>query len=233
MKYSMIAVSALGFLWGVCSAEEPPEAKTEASESSETVELTSNEQKVNYSLGFDLGKDLKGQDLPVIPEALLRGVEDGRSGARPLVDARLRQAALKDIRAKRAADNLQQSQAFLTANADKEGVQTLPSGLQYKEIQAGEGKTPGANDTVVVHYRGSLIDGTQWVSTYEGGKPNTHRIKELIKGLREGVQLMKEGAKWELFIPPELGYGERGREKRIPPNSVLIFEVELISVKQG
>ena len=152
------------------------------------------------------------------------------SGAKPLVDARQRQAALKQIGETRAKANLEQAQAFLAANANKEGVQTLPSGLQYRVIQAGEGKTPGPGDNVRVQYRGSLIDGTEFDSSYARGKPATFRVNKVIKGWQEALQLMQEGAKWELFIPPGLAYGERGRPKAIPPNSALIFEVELISV---
>ena len=233
MKYSMIAVSSLGLVFGMglCSAEEPAEAKTEAPPSTETVELKTNDEKVNYSLGFEIGKDLKRQELTLTPDALVKGAQDGISGGKPLISTTQRQKALKDTRAKRAQENLEQSQAFLAANAEKDGVKTLPSGLQYKEIQAGEGRIPGPDDSVVVHYRGSLIDGTVFDDSYERGKPSTLQVKKVIKGWREGLQLMKEGAKWELFIPPELGYGKRGRGKPIPPNSALIFEVELIAIK--
>jgi len=233
MKYSMIAVSALGLLYGagVCAAEESAEARTEAPRSTESVEIKTDEEKVNYSLGFELGKDLKGQELKLLPDALLRGAEDGLSGNKALVNTRQQAAALKQIREMRAQENLEQSRAFLTRIAKKEGMVTLPSGLQYREVQAGEGKTPGADDSVLVNYRGSLIDGSEFDSSYERGKPAAFQVKKVIKGWREALQLMKEGAKWELFIPPELAYGKRGRPKTIPPNSALVFEVELIAVK--
>ena len=233
MKYSRIAVSALGLLYGigVGAAEQPAEAQTEAPQSTGSVEIKTDEEKVNYSLGFELGKDLKGQELKLLPDALLRGAEDAISGGKALVNTRQRAAALKQIRDMRAKENLEQSQAFLTRIAKKEGVVTLPSGLLYREVQAGEGKTPGADDSVVVNYRGSLIDGSEFDSSYERGKPATFQVKKVIKGWREALLLMKEGAKWELFIPPELAYGKRGRPKTIPPNSALVFEVELIAVK--
>ena len=241
MKYSMIAVSALGLLClaGVVAADEPAATPSEtpqstpqsAPQSTEGIELETNEEKVNYSLGFELGKDLKRQELKLVPDALLKGAEDAMAGGKPLVNTPQRQTALKEIRELRAQENLEKSQAFLTANAEKEGVQTLPSGLQYKELQAGEGKTPGPNASVVVNYRGTLIDGTEFDSSYERGKPATFQVKRVIKGWREALQLMKEGAKWEVFIPPELAYGKRGRGKIIPPNSALVFEVELLEVK--
>lgn len=233
MKYTMIAVSALGLLYGagVYAAEELAEAKTGAPQSVEPVEMKTDEEKVNYSLGFNLGKGLKNQELKLIPEALLRGAEDGVAGNKPLVKNTQRAAALKQIKETRAKQNLEQAQAFLARIAKKEGVVTLPSGLLYKEVKAGEGKTPGAGDSVVVNYRGSLIDGTVFDSSYERGKPATFQVKKVIKGWKEALQLMKEGAKWELFIPPELAYGKRGRPKTIAPNSALVFEVELISVK--
>jgi len=232
MKYSMIAVSVFGLLYGigVGAVEEPAEAKTEAPQST-GVEIKTEEEKVNYSLGYELGKDLKGQQLQLLPEALLQGAEDAISGGKALVRPTQRAAALKQIKETRAQANLEQAQAFLAANAEKEGVKTLPSGLQYKEIKAGEGKSPAADGSVVVNYRGTRIDGTQFDSSYDRGKPATFQVKKVIKGWREALLLMKEGAKWELYIPPELGYGKRGLRKTIPPNNALIYEVELISVK--
>ena len=232
MKHSMIAVSILGLLYGigVGAAEEPAEVKTGAPEST-AIEINTDEEKVNYSLGFELGKDLKRQQLELVPEALLKGAEDAVSGSKPLVKPTQRAAALKEIKEKRAQANLEQAQAFLARIAEKEGVVTLPSGLLYREIQAGEGKTPGADNSVVVNYRGTLIDGTEFDSSYERGKPATFQMKKVIKGWREALLLMKEGAKWELYIPPELAYGKRGLRNRIPPNSALIYEVELIAVK--
>jgi len=228
VKNSTIALFSLGLLYGSCAADEP---KSVESRSNGAVELRNDSDKVVYSLGYELGKDLSHQELELAPEVLLRGAEDGISGRAPLVSASERHAALKQIREIRAKENLEQSSAFLAANAQKQAVQTLPSGLQYKELRGGDGKSPGANDTVRVHYRGRLIDGTEFDSSYERGKPATFRVSQVIKGWQEGLQLMKEGAKWELFIPPELAYGERGRPKVIPPNSALIFEVELIAVK--
>ena len=232
MKHSMIAVSILGLLYGlgVGAAEQPAEVKTGAPEST-GVEINTDEEKVNYSLGFELGNDLKRQELELVPEALLKGAEDAVSGGKPLVKPTQRAAALKEIKEKRAQANLEQAQAFLARIAEKEGVVTLPSGLLYREVQAGEGTSPGLDNSVVVNYRGNLIDGTEFDSSYERGKPAAFQVKKVIKGWREALQLMKEGAKWELFIPPELAYGKRGRPNTIAPNSALIYEVELIAVK--
>jgi len=207
------------------------EGTAAAAESTESSQLMTNEHKVNYSLGFDLGQDLKRQGLEVAPEVLLRGVSDAMSGAKPEITSRQRRAALKEIRQQRAQENLEQSLAFLQANAQKDGITTLSSGLQYKEIKAGEGRMPGPKDSVVVHYRGTLIDGTEFDNSRERGRPATFPVGKVIKGWSEALQLMKEGAQWELFIPPDLAYGKLGRKERIPANSALIFEVELISVK--
>jgi len=164
---------------------------------------------------------------------LLRGAEDGASGKKELVSTRQRAAAIKQIRKIQAKENLAKSLAFLAANGKKEGVKTLPSGLQYKVILAGEGKTPGPDDRVEVNYRGSLIDGTEFDSSYKKNKTSSYIVKKVIKGWQEALLLMQEGAKWELFIPPDLAYRKRGRKKVIPPQSALIFEVELVSVKQN
>ena len=130
------------------------------------------------------------------------------------------------------AKNLSEGKAFLAENQKKERVKTLPSGMQYKVLSEGSGKTPKATDTVTVHYRGTLIDGKEFDSSYKMDKPAIFQVNGAIPGWTEALQLMKEGTKWQLFIPPELAYGERGTGSRIPPNSTLIFEVELISVNQ-
>ncbi|MEN8178828.1 MAG: FKBP-type peptidyl-prolyl cis-trans isomerase [Pseudomonadota bacterium] len=215
LKHTILLVSMFG-VWSANSLAIEPETEND---------------KAIYSLGYELGKDIKRQELKLTSEILLQGATDAIEGNKPLVNSRERQKALKAIKVKRTQENLEKSQAYLAENGKKEGVLTLESGLQYKVIQAGEGKTPGATDTVTVHYRGTLIDGAQFDSSHDRGKPSTFKVNKIIKGWSEALQLMKEGAKWELTIPPELGYGKRGR-KPIPSNSALLFEVELISVKQ-
>ena len=243
MKYSMIAVSALGLLYGlgVCAAEGQGEAKVPAPQATSTgisadkVKAShapeSENDKAIYSLGYDLGTELKGHALELNSELLLQGITDAIEGNKPLVKTTGRNRALAQIRADRVQHNLEQSQAFLAENAKKEGVVTLDSGLQYKVIQAGEGKSPQATNSVTVNYRGTLVDGTEFANSADRGKPATHQMKKVIKGWREALPLMKEGDKWELYIPPQLAYGKRGLRNRIPPNSALIYEVELIAVK--
>lgn len=232
MKNLTTAVSILGLLYGAVAyaAEKPAVASTDSPLSLETM---TDEEKVNYNLGYDVGRGLKREKLRILPEVLLRGAEDGASGKKELVSTRQRAAAIKQIRKIQAKENLAKSLAFLAANGKEEGVKTLPSGLQYKVILAGEGKTPGPDDRVEVNYRGSLIDGTEFDSSYKKNKTSSYIVKKVIKGWQEALLLMQEGAKWELFIPPDLAYGKRGRKKVIPPQSALIFEVELVSVKQN
>lgn len=218
-------------LFGACNAVEEPKLEDE-------------NDRVNYSLGYQVGGDFKRQGVEVRPELVARGIEDALSEADPLmsreemnktlVDLKKRIiAAQREDRKQTAQDNLAKGKAFLEENAKKEGVETLPSGLQYKVIQEGAGATPKATDTVTVHYRGTLIDGTEFDSSYSRGKPTTFRVNRVIGGWTEALQMMKKGAKWELFIPPELAYGERGAGAKIGPYSTLIFEVELISVGEA
>jgi FKBP-type peptidyl-prolyl cis-trans isomerase FklB len=134
---------------------------------------------------------------------------------------------------KAAEKNKKDGAAFLAENKKKEGVVTLPSGLQYKIITQGTGNTPKATDTVTVNYRGSLVDGTEFDSSYKRGQPATFPVNGVIKGWTEALQLMKEGAKWQLFIPSDLAYGEKGAGNVIGPNATLIFDVELISAKEA
>ncbi len=139
-------------------------------------------------------------------------------------------AAQQKVLKEKAEKNLAESKVFLEENKKKEGIKTLPSGLEYKVLAEGSGKTPKATDAVTVHYRGTLINGAEFDSSYKRGQPASFQVDRVIRGWMEALQLMKEGSKWQLFIPPELGYGERDMGL-IPPNSTLIFEVELISVK--
>jgi FKBP-type peptidyl-prolyl cis-trans isomerase FklB len=229
MKHAIVVVSVLGLSFNHCLAGEAAPGGGDM----EAVVLGTQNDEVNYSLGYEVGKDLKRDELQFAPEALLRGIEDALSGARPLVDAPRRRAVIEQIKQHRAQQNLEKSRAFLAANAKKEGVTTLESGVQYTELRAGDGKRPDIGSSVTLKYRGTLIDGTEFDSSERHGEPSTFEVKKLIGGLAEAVQLMPEGAKWEIYVPPERGYGKRSPRHRIPPNSALIFDVELVSVISG
>jgi FKBP-type peptidyl-prolyl cis-trans isomerase FklB len=141
--------------------------------------------------------------------------------------------AKQEVLAKKLGEkNKKEGEAFLAENKKKEGVKTLPSGLQYRVIKEGTGRKPKATDKVLTHYRGTLIDGTEFDSSYKRGTPTSFKVNEIIPGWTEALQLMKEGAKWQLFIPSNLAYAERGAGRDIGPNATLIFEVELISIQE-
>jgi FKBP-type peptidyl-prolyl cis-trans isomerase len=207
----------------------------------EKLELKDQKDKESYSLGYQFGQSLKLQGLDINLEVYTSGMRDALGGTKaPLsqeemqktvaeLQQRLMAARQKEIKAM-AGKNLAEGKAFLEENKKKEGVKTRPSGLQYKVLTAGSGKTPKATDEVTVNYKGMFINGTEFDSSYKRGQPATFQVDKVIRGWTEALQLMKEGSKWQLFIPPELGYGDRGGGP-IPPNSTLIFEVELISVK--
>jgi FKBP-type peptidyl-prolyl cis-trans isomerase FklB len=206
------------------------------------VALESEEAKANYSVGYQIGGDFKRQGIPLEADALVAGIRDGIEGGEGLLSEADRRQTLTDLRrriveteqASRQAEaekHLAAAKAFLEANRAKEGVQTLPSGLQYKVLQEGKGPKPGPSDRVTVHYRGTLIDGTEFDSSYSRNAPATFTLDRVIKGWTEALQLMGEGSKWELYVPPDLAYGDRGAGSRIPPQSALVFEVELISAK--
>jgi FKBP-type peptidyl-prolyl cis-trans isomerase FklB len=206
--------------------------------------LKNKKDKVSYSMGINIGTNLKKESIDVNPEALSRGIKDALSGSKPLMTEQeinetmtdfqkeliaKQQARLKELGEK----NKKEGEAFLAENKKKEGVVTLPSGLQYKVIKEGNGKIPKLTDTVTIHYRGTLIDGTEFDSSYGRGQPVTFPVKGIIPGFSEAVQLMKVGSKWQLFIPSNLAYGEKGAGNGIGPNTTLIFEVELLSIKEG
>ncbi len=211
-------------------------------EAAEKKALESHRDKVSYSIGLDIGNNLKRQSLDVDPDIISQGIKDILTGKEPLMtESEITETMMtlqKELMAKQAEKvkqlaekNKTAEEAFLSENKKKEGVITLPSGLQYKIIKEGTGKMPKLTDTVTVHYRGTFIDGTEFDSSFKRGEPATFLVNGVIAGWTEALQLMKEGSNWQLFIPSDLAYGERGAGGVIEPNSVLIFDVELISVK--
>ena len=193
----------------------------------------------SYALGYQLGRDLKGADLR--GDAITQGLKDGGSGAPAKLTDQQMQEALAALdqriaaeRAKAQTAELEKSlaagNAYRAENAKKPGVQTTATGLQYKVVKAGTGRTPAASDSVTVNYRGTLVDGTEFDSSYKRGEPATFPVAGVIPGWTEALQLMKEGAQYQLVIPPDLAYGERGAGGVIPPGATLVFDVELISV---
>jgi FKBP-type peptidyl-prolyl cis-trans isomerase len=214
-----------------------------AAAAADKVELKTQKDKASYAIGLDMGGSLKKNDIEVNTDALIKGIKDGLTDAKPMMsEQELKEtiAALqKDMMAKQqekqkavAEKNKKEGEAFLEANKKKPGVKVLPSGLQYKVLKEGTGKTPGLSDTVTVNYKGTLIDGTEFDSSYKRGQPATFPVKGVIPGWTEALQLMKEGSKFELYIPSNLAYAERGAGGAIGPHATLIFEVELISISK-
>ena len=208
------------------------------------VELKTEKDKQSYSIGFDMGSSLKRNGIEVDARILTKAIQDVLSGAKPQMTEEEMRASIMALQKEMAAKqqekmkvagekNKKEGEAFLAENKKKEGVKTLPSGLQYVILAEGKGNNPKATDTVTVQYRGTLIDGTEFDSSFKRGQPATFALNQVIKGWTEGVQLIKEGGKIKLFVPSELGYGDRGAGGQIGPNATLIFEVELVSIGQA
>lgn len=229
MKYIFIILLSIGFCFNLSAAAEK-------------LELKDQKDKESYSLGYQFGQNLKRQGVDINLDVYASGIREALGGKEPVMSSEeirstisalsqrvkaVRQKSLKE----QATKNLSQGKAFLAKNGKKRGVKTLASGLQYKVLSKGSGKTRKASDSVTVHYRGTLINGAEFDSSHKRGRPVTFRVGNVIRGWQEALQLMKEGAKWQLFIPAELAYGQRAQGTKIPPNSTLIFEVELISIK--
>jgi FKBP-type peptidyl-prolyl cis-trans isomerase FklB len=202
--------------------------------------LKTDKDKTSYALGLNAGTNFKQQSIDVNTDVFVKGLKDALSGAKPLLtDDEIRSTLTvlqKEMMAKQTekmqvlgAKNKKEGEVFLAENKKKEGVITLPSGLQYKVIKEGTGKMPKATDTVTTNYRGTLIDGTEFDSSYKRGEPATFPVNGVIPGWTEALQLMKTGSKWQLFIPSNRAYGERGTGP-IGPNAVLLFDVDLISI---
>jgi FKBP-type peptidyl-prolyl cis-trans isomerase FklB len=209
----------------------------------ETVSLKSEKGKRSYSIGNDIGNNLKKQPFEVDADLLARGLKDALTGKKTaMTDQEMKDvltALQKELMAKRVSQikeisdkNKKDGEAFLAENKKKPGIITLPDGLQYKIIQEGTGKIPVLTDKVKVNYKGSIIDGTEFDSSYKRGEPLVYDIAKFIPGWKEALTLMKVGSKWEIYVPSELAYGEPGSGQVIGPNSVLIFEMELISIEK-
>ena len=204
--------------------------------------LKDQRDKASYSIGVKIGADMKANALDLNSEALVTGLQDGISGAKPQLSDKERADSLmafeQDLQKKEierlkqlAGKNKKEGAEFLAANKAKEGVKTLPSGLEYKVLAEGNGTQPKPTDQVTVNYRGTFLDGTEFDNSYKRGEPITFPVNGVIKAWSEALPLMKTGAKWQLFVPAELAYGEKGAGRAISPNSTLIFEVELVGIK--
>jgi len=212
-------------------------------QAADNVDLTDQKAKVSYGIGMNLGMQWRQQEVPIDPDLLMQGMKDAMEGkAMLMTEEEMRntltafqnqhRAQQMEKRKLQGEKNLADGEKFLAENKTKPGVVTLPSGLQYKVIAEGAGDSPAAHDQVTVNYRGKLIDGTEFDSSFKRGEPATFGVSGVIKGWTEALQLMKPGAKWELYIPSALAYMERGSGAQIGPNSTLIFDVELVSVKK-
>jgi len=208
----------------------------------ETPQLTDYMDTVSYSVGVDIGKSFRLQEMDINPDAMARGLSDAFSDKETaLTDEEIQSTLInfrqefqkkqREIAQQKAQAAAVAEEAYLAESASKEGVVSLPSGLQYKVIIPGDGPSPLTTDKVKVHYKGSLADGTIFDSSYDRGQPTSFTVSGVIKGWTEALLLMQVGSKWELTIPSKLGYGARGSGGKIPPNSTLLFEVELLGIE--
>ena len=209
----------------------------------EETPLKDDRDKVSYGVGLDIGTTFKKQGMDLNPDVIMRGLRDGLSGAKPLMtEEELRTTMVEysksmmekqqALNRETAAKNKEAGDKFLAENKSKPGVKTTESGLQYKVLKEGSGPTPKLTDTVSTNYRGTLLDGTEFDSSYKRNEPTSFPVNRVIKGWTEALQMMKVGSKYQLFIPADLAYGERGAPAGgIGPNETLVFDVELVDIK--
>jgi FKBP-type peptidyl-prolyl cis-trans isomerase len=257
MKRMGIIVLALGLFACGASAQEapakapatPPPAKAPAKAPTAGAQtpitapgLKTQKEKVSYAIGMEMGKGVKTQGIDVDTAVLMQGLKDSLSGAKSqMTEDELKQVITglqQEVRQKQmqvqeaaGAENKTKGAAFLAENLKKDGVVALPDGLQYKILKASDGKKPAETDTVLCNYKGTFLDGTEFDSSEHAGKPVPFEVKNVIPGFKEVLQLMPVGSKWQVFIPSNLAYGERGAGNVIGPNSTLIFEIELVSIQ--
>ncbi len=242
MKMKWIAC-VMGLTLSTAWAQDAMDKSAVPASASSDMTLSTDQEKVSYSIGVDLGKHLKRQGIEISPPIFSKGVVDGLSGQKMLLTDQQMKEALDDFQkkmmAKRVAEmdklaveNKSAGDAFLKINKAKPGVVTLSSGLQYKILTAGNGQKPGKEDTVTVEYTGKLINGTVFDSTEKSGKPATFKVSQVIPGWTEALQLMPVGSTWEVYVPANLAYGPRNVGGMIGPNETLIFNVHLIDTKK-
>jgi FKBP-type peptidyl-prolyl cis-trans isomerase len=229
MKRIWVAVLGLGLFVCSGSAQDQPVLKTQ-------------KDKLSYAIGLEMGKGVKDEGLDVDPTVLAQGIKDAILGGKPLLSDEEFRTIIADVQEEMkqkqmqameeaAAENKKEGEAFLASNTKKDGVVTLPSGLQYKILTVGQGKKPAETDTVLCNYKGTFLDGTEFDSSTQAGKPVPFELKGIIPGFKEALLLMPVGSKWQIFVPSNLAYGERGAGNVIGPNSTLIFEIELVSIQ--
>lgn len=201
------------------------------------IDLSTNDLKASYGVGMQMGQQLKGVFSNVSLAAAIAGIKDGFNGQEPRVDADAINAAFQEIQTQMAAESesnaaefAQEGEAFLAENSKRDGVTITESGLQYEVLEAGSGDKPAASSTVRTHYKGTLINGEEFDSSYSRGEPTEFPVNGVIAGWTEALQLMEVGAKWKLFIPYQLAYGDRGAGGAIGPYQALVFELELIAI---
>ncbi|MGH9546794.1 MAG: FKBP-type peptidyl-prolyl cis-trans isomerase N-terminal domain-containing protein [Terriglobales bacterium] len=248
---NLLAVGML--LSGITQSQQTPAAKPQTTPKAGTRRapasrrpivppLATQKDKFSYALGMNLGTNLHKQSVAVDPNIVLRGLKDALTGGKTALTEDQARAALTEVQnelRQKQQEQMQQAgvanktegEAFLAANKIKDGVVALPSGLQYKVLTQGTGPKPTAADSVVCNYRGTLINGAEFDSSYKRGEPATFPVSGVIKGWTEALQLMPVGSKWQLFVPADLAYGERSPDPEIGPGSTLIFEVELLSIQ--
>jgi FKBP-type peptidyl-prolyl cis-trans isomerase FklB len=230
MSKQWIVVLGMALLTGPVAAQDATAFKTP-------------KEKFSYALGMEIGSGFRKQALDLDPASLAKGLADAFTGGKTSLTEDEMRAVLASAqqeynkkqeaaRAEKAQAALKEGAAFLEANKSKEGVVTLPSGLQYRILKAGTGEKPELDETAVCNYRGTLIDGTEFDSSSKHNGPATFPLKGVIKGWAEALQLMPVGSKWQLFVPPQLAYGQNGVGQLIPPNATLIFEVELLAIQE-
>lgn len=196
-----------------------------------------DDEKFSYAIGYQIAESVKRQGMEVDVDSLIQAIRDDLTGTPLRISQPEMQAAVVAYQQKKfeelSDENQKAGKKYLAANKKKPGIVELPSGLQYRIVEEGSGEKPVSSDTVKVHYRGTLIDGTEFDSSYARGEPATFQIANIINGWQEALTLMSEGAKWQVFIPPILAYGSGGAGQNIGPNATLVFEIELVSIEKN
>jgi len=233
-KGAIVAAAGLGIVLASAWAD----AQGEKGASNAGADLKDLKAKVSYSIGLDIGKQMKNRSVDVDADVLARGIKDSMAGKSQMTEEQVKQVqqefqkVMIAKQAEIAEQRKKEGDTFLAANKQKQGIKTLPSGLQYQVVKEGTGKTPRATDTVTANYEGRLIDGTVFDSSYKRGMPADFPLNQVIRGWTEALQLMKVGSKWTLFIPAEMAYGAQPPPgSPIRPNDPLIFDIELLDVK--